>query len=133
MTAAPGQLFLERPGRIGDHVGLHLQAIDQLVELVVQANDGEQLAVRFRIEPELLQRRRVRIDAVTAAIGNGHGQGNHLLRAHVQLARAHDRLQELLDRQDQDGKLSPRERREAGALVKLADISYSTASTISLE
>ena len=34
----------------------------------------------------------------------------------------HERLQELLDRQDQDGKLSPRERREASALVTLADM-----------
>ncbi len=34
----------------------------------------------------------------------------------------HDRLQELLDRQDVKGKLSPRERREAGALVELADM-----------
>ena len=34
----------------------------------------------------------------------------------------HDRLQELLDRQDQHGKLSPRERREAGALAELADM-----------
>ena len=33
-----------------------------------------------------------------------------------------DRLQELLDRQDRDGKLSPRERREAEALVELVDI-----------
>jgi hypothetical protein len=34
----------------------------------------------------------------------------------------HDRLQELLDRQDRDGKLSSRERREAGALTELADM-----------
>jgi hypothetical protein len=34
----------------------------------------------------------------------------------------HDRLQELLDRQDSDGKLSQRDRREAEALVELADI-----------
>ena len=34
----------------------------------------------------------------------------------------HDRLQELLDRQDHDGKLSRRERREAEALVELADM-----------
>jgi hypothetical protein len=34
----------------------------------------------------------------------------------------HDRLQELLDRQDGGGKLSPRERREAKALVELVDI-----------
>ena len=34
----------------------------------------------------------------------------------------HERLQELLDRQDQEGKLTPRERREARALVKLADM-----------
>ena len=33
----------------------------------------------------------------------------------------HDRLQELLDRQDQDGKLSARERREAEALSELVD------------
>ncbi len=33
-----------------------------------------------------------------------------------------DRLQELLDRQDRDGKLSPRERREAKALVELVDM-----------
>jgi hypothetical protein len=33
-----------------------------------------------------------------------------------------DRLQELLDRQDQDGKLSPRERREALALTELVDL-----------
>ena len=33
-----------------------------------------------------------------------------------------DRLQELLDRQDQDGKLSRRERREALALTELADL-----------
>lgn len=32
----------------------------------------------------------------------------------------HDRLHELLDRQDQEGKLSARERREAEALVQLA-------------
>jgi hypothetical protein len=34
----------------------------------------------------------------------------------------HDRLQELLDKQDQDGKLSARERREASALTELVDI-----------
>jgi hypothetical protein len=32
-----------------------------------------------------------------------------------------ERLQELLDRQDQQGKLSPRERREAAALAELVD------------
>ncbi len=32
------------------------------------------------------------------------------------------RLQELLDRQDQDGKLSQRERREATALTELVDL-----------
>jgi hypothetical protein len=34
----------------------------------------------------------------------------------------HDRLQELLDKQDREGKLSPRERREANALAELVDI-----------
>jgi hypothetical protein len=34
----------------------------------------------------------------------------------------HDRLQELLDRQDRDGKLSPRERGEAKALTELVDM-----------
>ena len=34
----------------------------------------------------------------------------------------HVRLQELLDRQDQDGKLPAKERREALALTELADI-----------
>lgn len=34
----------------------------------------------------------------------------------------HDRLQELLDRQDQDGKLSRKERREAEALTELVDM-----------
>lgn len=34
----------------------------------------------------------------------------------------HDRLQELLDRQDGCGKLLPRERREAQALTQLADM-----------
>ncbi len=33
-----------------------------------------------------------------------------------------DRLHELLDRQDREGKLSRKERREAQALVKLADL-----------
>ncbi len=33
-----------------------------------------------------------------------------------------DRLQELLDRQDQTGKLSQRERREATALTELVDL-----------
>ena len=33
-----------------------------------------------------------------------------------------DRLQELLDRQDQDGKLARRERREALALTELVDL-----------
>lgn len=33
-----------------------------------------------------------------------------------------ERLRELLDRQDRDGKLLPRERREAEALVELVDI-----------
>jgi hypothetical protein len=32
-----------------------------------------------------------------------------------------DRLEELLDRQDRTGKLSPKERREATALAKLVD------------
>jgi hypothetical protein len=32
------------------------------------------------------------------------------------------RLRELLDRQDRDGKLAPRERQEAEALVELVDI-----------
>jgi hypothetical protein len=34
----------------------------------------------------------------------------------------HDRLQDLLDRQDREGKLAPRERREAKALVELVDM-----------
>jgi hypothetical protein len=34
----------------------------------------------------------------------------------------HDRLQELLDRQDRAGKLSGRERREATALAELVDL-----------
>jgi hypothetical protein len=34
----------------------------------------------------------------------------------------HDRLHELLDRQDREGKLSPRERREASALAELVDL-----------
>ena len=33
-----------------------------------------------------------------------------------------NRLTELLDRQDRDGKLSPRERKEAKALVELVDM-----------
>lgn len=33
-----------------------------------------------------------------------------------------DRLHDLLDRQDQDGKLTPRERREALALTELVDL-----------
>jgi hypothetical protein len=41
----------------------------------------------------------------------------------LRLPRALDRrLQELLDRQDTEGKLSPRERREAEALVELAEV-----------
>ena len=40
-----------------------------------------------------------------------------------QLPRAlHDRLQELLDRQDEEGKLPTRERREAQALTQLVDM-----------
>lgn len=34
----------------------------------------------------------------------------------------HERLQELLDRQDSEGKLSRRERREAEALTQLVDM-----------
>jgi len=34
----------------------------------------------------------------------------------------HDRLQELLDRQDQEGKLTARERSEAKALAELVDM-----------
>jgi hypothetical protein len=34
----------------------------------------------------------------------------------------HGRLQELLDKQDQTGKLSPKERREAKALAELVDL-----------
>jgi len=34
----------------------------------------------------------------------------------------HERLQELLDRQDRTGKLSPKERREATALTELVDL-----------
>ncbi len=34
----------------------------------------------------------------------------------------HERLQDLLDRQDREGKLPPRERREAKALVELVDM-----------
>ena len=34
----------------------------------------------------------------------------------------HQRLQELLDRQDEHGRLSPRERREAAALTELVDM-----------
>ena len=37
-------------------------------------------------------------------------------------AALHDRLQELLDRQDLEGKLPRRERREAEALTELADM-----------
>ncbi len=33
-----------------------------------------------------------------------------------------DRLQELLDRQDREGKLPPKERREAAALTELVDL-----------
>jgi hypothetical protein len=34
----------------------------------------------------------------------------------------HQRLQELLDRQDREGRLAPRERREAAALTELVDM-----------
>jgi hypothetical protein len=34
----------------------------------------------------------------------------------------HDRLQQLLDRQDQHGSLEPRDRREAEALAELVDM-----------
>jgi hypothetical protein len=34
----------------------------------------------------------------------------------------HDRLQELLDKQDREGKLPPRERREANGLTELVDM-----------
>jgi hypothetical protein len=34
----------------------------------------------------------------------------------------HDRLQELLDRQDEVGRLTPRERKEARALTELVDL-----------
>jgi hypothetical protein len=34
----------------------------------------------------------------------------------------HDRLQELLDRQDEEGRLSARERKEAEALAQLVDM-----------
>ena len=34
----------------------------------------------------------------------------------------HDRLQELLDRQDREGKLSTKERREAAALTELVEL-----------
>ena len=34
----------------------------------------------------------------------------------------HQRLQELLDRQDREGRLAPRERREATALTELVDM-----------
>jgi len=34
----------------------------------------------------------------------------------------HERLQELLDRQDREGRLGPRERREAAALPELVDM-----------
>jgi len=34
----------------------------------------------------------------------------------------HSRLQDLLDQQDQTGKLSPKERREAKALTELVDM-----------
>jgi hypothetical protein len=34
----------------------------------------------------------------------------------------HDRLQDLLDKQDREGKLPARERREATALTELADL-----------
>lgn len=37
-------------------------------------------------------------------------------------AALHQRLQELLDRQDLEGQLSPRERREATALTELVDM-----------
>ncbi len=37
-------------------------------------------------------------------------------------AALHDRLQELLDRQDRTGKLSRKERREATALTGLVDL-----------
>jgi hypothetical protein len=37
-------------------------------------------------------------------------------------AALHARLQELLDRQDRTGKLSPKERREAAALTELVDL-----------
>jgi hypothetical protein len=37
-------------------------------------------------------------------------------------AALHERLQELLDRQDETGKLSRKERREASALTELVDL-----------
>jgi hypothetical protein len=37
-------------------------------------------------------------------------------------AALQERLQEFLDKQDREGKLSPRERREAGALTELVDL-----------
>lgn len=41
----------------------------------------------------------------------------------LRLPRAlNDRLQELLDRQDGEGKLTPRERRETKALTELVDL-----------
>ena len=40
----------------------------------------------------------------------------------VLLPALHDRLQELLDRQDLEGKLSGRERQEAKALAELVDM-----------
>ena len=44
-------------------------------------------------------------------------------RRKFRLPRAlHDRLHELLDRQDRDGKLSRLERREATALAELVDM-----------
>jgi hypothetical protein len=42
--------------------------------------------------------------------------------AFVQMPKAlHDRLHDLLDKQDRDGKLTAREKREATALVEMVD------------
>src|SRR6516164_2295234 len=60
-----GARGLHSPTRIGRHIRLDLQAVNELVELVVQADYRQKLAVLFGIQAQLLQGGRVRVDAVT--------------------------------------------------------------------
>src|SRR5437870_4627967 len=96
--AASGAASLPRtPGalrRRAEHlVDLDLVAVSQAVRLVGHADDGHQLAQHRLGHAAAAGRRRVRSDAVVAAVGGAHREVDHLLGERVERARRHHRFE----------------------------------------